>query len=60
MDAVSKVIAYSFAYLLLLGAWVYIIVAEVEGASQLVAYIQTTLSAFTGHVLTMIQVGKGD
>lgn len=53
-----KVAVYAAIYTVLLGVWGYVVVAGVSGADQLVAYIQTTLSAFTGHVLTMIQVEK--
>lgn len=47
---------YSAAYLLLFGTWVAISFnqSHVPNPGQLIGYIQDTLAALTGHVVTMI------
>jgi|GEM_PF-5728839 len=48
------VLLYAGAYLLLFITWALVVCFHVPGADNLVQYIQLTLSALTGHVLTLI------
>src|SRR5471032_2376385 len=48
------VLLYAGAYLLLFISWALVVCFHVPGADNLVQYIQLTLSALTGHVLTLI------
>jgi len=45
---------YAVAYLMLFGGWLALVLAKTPGADTLVEFIQATLGALTGHILTMI------
>ncbi len=45
---------YATAYLMLFGGWLALVLAKTPGADTIVEFIQATLGALTGHVLTMI------
>ena len=45
---------YAIGYLVLFGGWLALVLAKTPGADTLVEFIQATLGALTGHVLTMI------
>ena len=45
---------YALGYLVLFGGWLALVLAKTPGADTLVEFIQATLGALTGHVLTMI------
>jgi len=45
---------YAIGYLVLFGGWLTLVLAKTPGADTLVEFIQATLGALTGHVLTMI------
>ena len=54
MTTGHKVFAYPLGYTALLASWMTLVIWEVSGSEQLIFYIQSTLSALTGHVLTLI------
>ncbi len=45
---------YAVGYLTLFGSWLALVLTRTPGADTLVEFIQATLGALTGHVLTMI------
>ncbi len=45
---------YAVGYLTLFGGWLALVLAKTPGADTLVEFIQATLGALTGHILTMI------
>ena len=45
---------YALGYLVLFGAWLALVLTKTPGADTLVEFIQATLGALTGHILTMI------
>ena len=45
---------YALGYLVLFGAWLALVLSKTPGADTLVEFIQATLGALTGHILTMI------
>jgi len=45
---------YALGYLVLFGGWLALVLAKTPGADTLVEFIQATLGALTGHILTMI------
>lgn len=54
MNPILPIALYASAYLLLFATWALVVFFQVPGADQLVQYIQVTLGALTGHVLTLI------
>lgn len=54
MTTGHKVFAYTLGYTTLLASWMTLVVYDVPNSEQLIFYIQSTLSALTGHVLTLI------
>ncbi len=45
---------YALGYIALFGGWLSLVLTKTPGADTLVEFIQATLGALTGHVLTMI------
>ncbi len=45
---------YAVAYLMLFGGWLALVLTKTPGADTIVEFIQATLGALTGHILTMI------
>ena len=45
---------YVAGYFLLFGGWLALVLTKTPGADTLVQFIQATLGALTGHILTMI------
>ena len=54
MTTGHKVFAYTLGYTTLLASWMVLVIYDVPNSDQLIFYIQSTLSALTGHVLTLI------
>lgn len=54
MNPNLPVALYAAAYFLLFGGWLALVLSKTPGADTLVEFIQATLGALTGHVLTMI------
>lgn len=49
---------YATAYLMLFGGWLALVLTKTPGADTIVEFIQATLGALTGHVLTMINPSR--